>query len=102
MKIIYPIFSFLMFILLLGLAIKNVEPVELHYYLGSVWRAPLSLMLLVSFFAGALAGLVICISPLIRQQRRRVSLERELKALQASIHTNTSTLDTHNLPDNFS
>ncbi len=88
MKLIYPILSIVTFILLLGLAIKNVEPVELHYYLGSVWRAPLSLMLLVSFFAGTLAGLVICISPLIRQRRRLVALERELKTLQANINPN--------------
>lgn len=89
MKLIYPIFSIVIFILLLGLAIKNVEPVELHYYLGSVWRAPLSLMLLVSFFAGALAGLAICISPLIKQRRRRLALERELKTLHANIHPNS-------------
>jgi lipopolysaccharide assembly protein A len=88
MKIIYLIFSFLLFILLLGLAIKNVEPVELHYYLGSIWRAPLSLMLLVSFFAGTMAGLLICISPLIKQRRRLMALERELKILQANIHPN--------------
>jgi lipopolysaccharide assembly protein A len=87
MKIIYPLFSIVLFILLLGFAIKNVEPVELHYYLGSVWRAPLSLMLLVAFFMGTLAGLIICIAPLIKQRRHVLSLQRELKALQSGPHS---------------
>jgi uncharacterized integral membrane protein len=90
MKLIYPVFGVILFILLLGLAIKNVEPVELHYYLGSVWRAPLSLMLLVSFFAGTLAGVAICVAPLIAQRRRLLQMERELKNFRPDIHSSSS------------
>jgi uncharacterized integral membrane protein len=90
MKFIYPVFSVVLFILLLGLAIKNADPVELHYYLGSVWRAPLSLMLLVSFFAGTLAGVAICIAPLIAQRRRLLHMERELKNFRPDIHSSRS------------
>jgi len=80
MRYIYLVLGLLLFILLLGFAMKNVEPVELHYYLGYVWRAPLSLMILATFCVGTLVGVITCISPLIRLRRKLFVLQRELKA----------------------
>jgi hypothetical protein len=40
-----------LFLLLLGFALKNTEPVALRYFLGQEWRAPLSLVLLLFFGA---------------------------------------------------
>lgn len=80
MRYIYLVLGLLVFILLLGFVMKNVEPVELHYYLGYVWRAPLSLMMLATFCIGALMGVMACLSPLIRQRRKLLALQRELKA----------------------
>ena len=48
MRYLYIVLGLVVFILLLGFVMKNVEPVELHYYLGYVWRAPLSLMILAT------------------------------------------------------
>ncbi|HEY7759035.1 MAG TPA: lipopolysaccharide assembly protein LapA domain-containing protein [Burkholderiales bacterium] len=45
-----------LFLLLLGFALKNTEPVALRYFLGQEWRAPLSLVLLLFFGAGAALG----------------------------------------------
>jgi lipopolysaccharide assembly protein A len=73
-----------MCLLLLGFAIKNVEPVELQYYLGLRWRAPLSLMLLISLLAGVVVGMIICLKPIISQRKRILSLERELKTLDTN------------------
>lgn len=87
MKFIYPIIGIALCVLLLGFIIKNIEPVELHYYLGFVWKAPLSLMLLVTFFAGAIMGVVICIPSLVKQRRRLIALLRELKILNPGTHT---------------
>ena len=36
-----------LFVVLLGFAIKNTDPVSVHYFLGWEWRAPLALVLLV-------------------------------------------------------
>jgi len=71
-------------LLLLGFAIKNVEPVELQYYLGFRWKAPLSLMLLTSLLAGVIIGMLICLKPIISQRRRLLSLEHELKTLDTN------------------
>jgi len=81
MKFIYPILGIILCVLLLGFIIKNIEPVELHYYLGFVWSAPLSLMLLITFLVGVVAGITMCISSLLKQRRTLIALQRELKIL---------------------
>lgn len=84
MKFLLAILLVIVCLLLFSFAIKNVEPVELHYYLGFRWQAPLSLMLLTSLLAGVIIGMLICLKPIISQRRRLLSLEHELKTL----HTN--------------
>lgn len=87
MKFIYPILGFVLCVLLLGFFIKNIEPVDLHYYLGFVWHAPLSFMLLVAFLVGVVVGILMCISSLIKQRRRLIALQRELKILNPGART---------------
>ena len=83
MKIFYTILGLLIFILMLGFALKNAGPVELHYSPGDVWRAPLSLMLLMTFCGGALVGIIACLPTWIRQRRRLIVLQRELHNLNS-------------------
>ena len=90
MRYLYIVLGLVVFILLLGFVMKNVEPVELHYYLGYVWRAPLSLMILATFSVGALIGVMTCLSPLIRQRRKLLALQRELKARNSATDGGTS------------
>lgn len=84
MKFLLAILLVIVCLLLFGFAIKNVEPVELHYYLGFRWQAPLSLMLLTSLLAGVIIGMLICLKPIISQRRRLLSLEHELKILDTN------------------
>lgn len=84
MKFLLAILLVVACLLLFGFAIKNVEPVELHYYLGFRWQAPLSLMLLTSLLAGVIIGMLICLKPIISQRRRLLSLEHELKTLDTN------------------
>lgn len=81
MRYLYIVFGVLLFIFLLGLAVKNSSPAEMHYYLGITWRAPLSLMLLLTFFSGAITGIIACLTSLFRQRRQILALQRELKML---------------------
>lgn len=81
MKLLYFAGGLVLFILLLGFAMKNNAPIEVHYYLGYKWRAPMSLLLLIVFSSGAFLGIIACMSSLIRQRKRTMQLERELKAL---------------------
>lgn len=81
MRIIFSILLIIACLLLFGLAIKNVEPVELQYYLGLRWRAPLSFMLLTSLLVGVIIGMIICLKTIIEQRKQLLSLQRELKTL---------------------
>ncbi len=84
MRYFLAILLVILCLLLLGFAIKNVEPVELQYYLGFRWKAPLSLMLLTSLLAGVIIGMLICLRPIINQRKRLLSLEHELKTLDTN------------------
>ena len=66
----------IVFVLLFGLAIKNSGPVDLRLYLDAAWQAPLSLVILGSFAAGAAIGVTAAFSTLVRQRREIVRLKR--------------------------
>lgn len=70
------------FIALFGLAIKNSGPVEVRFYLDSVWQAPLSLVLLAAFVVGAVVGLSVALATVLRQRRElgRLRGQRQEKA----------------------
>lgn len=83
MRAIYSTLTVLLFLATLGFAIKNSQEVTLQYYLGLSWHAPLSLMLLVTLCIGAMLGLVASLSLVVRERRRRIKIEKELRALQS-------------------
>lgn len=67
------------FLILLLLAIKNAEPVILRFYFGLEWAAPLILVLLLAFAAGAVLGIIACLPTLVRQRREASGLRKELQ-----------------------
>lgn len=74
------------FVLLLGFALKNSDVVTVHYYLDYVWEAPLVLILLGFFAMGAATGLLAIMPHLIRQ-RRELGKLRKASARQADSPT---------------
>ena len=60
----------LLFLLLLGFAVKNTDLVVVRYYLGQEWRAPLVFVLLVTFALGVALGILASASYVFRQRRR--------------------------------
>lgn len=73
-------FRIVLFLLLLGFAIKNSEVVTLNYYLDYQWRAPLVLILLAFLLVGVVIGLLAASTTVFRQRREINSLKREAKA----------------------
>ena len=69
------------FLLLLGFAVKNTDSVAMRYFLGLEWQAPLVLMLLVFFAAGAALGIASGIVIMARQRREILGLKREIRGL---------------------
>ena len=64
------------FLLLVGLAAKNVEPVALRFYFDLAAEAPLVLWLFGAFVLGALFGVVAMLGPVLRQRREISALRR--------------------------
>ena len=69
------------FLLLLGFATKNTDGVSVRYFLGLEWQAPLIIVLLAFFAAGAALGVAASLARLVAQQREILALRRELRGL---------------------
>jgi uncharacterized integral membrane protein len=73
------ILRLLLLVLFVGFAIKNTEPVTVHYFLGWEWHTYLVVVLLVFFVAGAALGAMAGAAWLYRHRREVVQLRRELR-----------------------
>jgi uncharacterized integral membrane protein len=71
------IVKLLLFLVLLGFALKNTAPVEVRFFLSQSWQAPLSLVLFLFFAAGAAAGVAAALGVAYRQRRELEALRRE-------------------------
>ena len=69
-----------LFVLLLGFAVKNDQPVVLKYFFGYEWQASLVVILLVFFTVGVLIGVLAMLGNIFRQRRELAALRRELQS----------------------
>jgi len=76
----------LVFLLVLGFALKNSHSVTFYSYLDYVWQAPLIVMLGLAFILGALIG-VLALLPTLSRLRRE--LGRKPKAAELDTVTQT-------------
>jgi putative membrane protein len=67
------------FLLLLGFAVKNDQPVVLRYFLGYEWQASLVVVLLLFFAAGVGTGMLALMGNILRQRKEIARLDRELR-----------------------
>jgi putative membrane protein len=73
---------FIVFVLLIAFAAKNVEPVTLRFYFDLALQAPLVLVLLGFFLLGMLFGIAALLGTVFRQRREISALKRELSPAQ--------------------
>ena len=69
------------FAIILGFALKNIDPVAVRFYLGSEWQAPLALVLLIAFVLGAAAGVLASLGLIFRKRREIAGLRKQLRSL---------------------
>jgi putative membrane protein len=67
------------FILILGFAVKNDQTVTLRYFFGYQWQTSLVVVLLIFFAAGAAVGVISMLANVLRQRREMARLMRDLK-----------------------
>jgi putative membrane protein len=71
----------LVFVVLFFFALYNTDAVSVHFLIWE-WRAPLSVVLLLFFVAGASLGVLAGAAWLYRHRREVVQLRRELRQRQ--------------------
>ena len=76
----------LVFLLVLGFALKNSHSVTFYSYLGYVWQAPLIVMLGLAFVLGALAG-VLALLPALFRLRRELARKPQLVDMDTTTQT---------------
>jgi len=78
MKYLVWFFRAVVFLLLLGFAMKNDQPVVLRYFFGYEWHASLVLVLLLFLTTGAAIGMLAMLSNMLRQRKEISALKKEL------------------------
>jgi len=78
MRVLTWILRIILFLALFLFALKNTDSVSLHLYFDRAWQAPLILVLLVFFAAGAAMGVLATLATVFRQRRELGRLRREL------------------------
>ena len=68
-----------LFIVLLGFAVKNDQPVTLRYFFGYEWQSSLVIVLLVFFSAGAAVGVLAMLTNVLQQRREIARLKRDIR-----------------------
>lgn len=69
-----------LFILLLGFAVKNDQPVTLRYFFGYEWQSSLVTVLLVFFAFGATIGVIAMLPNALQQRREIENLKKDIRA----------------------
>jgi uncharacterized integral membrane protein len=77
----------LVFLLVLGFALKNSHTATFYSYLGQMWQAPLIVMLGLAFVLGALTGLLALLPTLFRLRREAASTLRAVEGDTLITHT---------------
>ena len=83
-----------LFLMLLGFAVKNDQPVVLRYFFGYEWQASLVVVLLLFFAVGVGTGILAVLGNVFRQRREISVLKRELR-LKNSL---ADTVETRQIP----
>nr|SPS05191.1 conserved protein of unknown function [Candidatus Nitrotoga fabula] len=78
----------ILFLVFLGFAIKNDQPVVLQYILGYEWHTSLILALLLFFAAGMVVGVLAVLNNILRQRREIAMLKRELRLKSKLVNEN--------------
>jgi len=79
-----------LFVALLGFALKNDEPVVLHYFFGYEWDTSLVVALLSFFALGMLFGVVAMVQPWFRLRGELAEAQRALQTAQQQPETPSS------------
>jgi uncharacterized integral membrane protein len=70
----------IIFLFLLAFALKNTEPVRIHFFLDTSWQAPMIIVTLAFFAIGAALGVLALCGTVFGLRREVARLKRARKA----------------------
>jgi putative membrane protein len=79
MKYLVWLLRAFLFLILLGFAVKNDEPVVLRYFFGYEWNSSLIVVILLFFALGVAIGMLAILGTLLRQRRELSALKKEVQ-----------------------
>lgn len=90
MHVVLWISRIFIFLFLLVFAMSNKELVNVKFFLGAAWQAPLIIVILVSFAAGAVLGLLALLGTVFNQRRELSKLKKEMKLVKEQLPASPS------------
>ena len=93
MRIVVGALWLIVFVVLFAFAVNNTATVELHFFAGLVWQAPLIALLLFFFLGGVVFGFTALMPSWVRQkvELRRFKRGAPKPAPDAGVRVATST-----------
>ncbi len=82
MRYLNWILRIVLFVALLGFAVKNDQSITLRYFFGYEWESSLVVVLLIFFAAGATIGVLAMFINVLKQRREVAQLKREIRDRQ--------------------
>ena len=79
MRYVVWVLRFILFLILLSFALQNTEMVTLNIFSEHHWRAPLIFIVLASFIAGAVFGVLASLSSIVILRRKLIDVRKKLK-----------------------
>jgi putative membrane protein len=70
LKYIAWLLKAVIFFVLFAFALNNQAPVNLHFFFGTIWQAPMVLVVLATFVLGLFAGILVMV-PIWLNARRQ-------------------------------
>jgi putative membrane protein len=84
-RIIYTLVAIVVLVAGMAFAIQNRQVVEVSYYFGLKWSGPLSLVLLIVFVMGVVAGWLASLRMVIRMQRQLAQARKEIRQIEQEV-----------------
>ena len=72
-------FRAVLFVVLLGFAVRNDQQVTLRYFFGYEWQSSLVIVLLIFFAAGTAVGVLAMLANVLQQRREIARLKRDVR-----------------------
>lgn len=93
MRIVVGALWLIVFIVLFAFAVNNTATVELRFFAGMVWQAPLIALLLFFFLGGVVFGFTALVPSWVRQrvEIRRLKRDPPRQASDTGVRAATST-----------